>query len=50
MQDFEQLGLLGSSHVSTGRVPTKTGLRLFVDGILEINEMNESIQTQIKTL
>ena len=25
MQDFEQLGLLGSSHVSAGRVPTETG-------------------------
>jgi len=49
MQDFEQLGLLGSSHVSAGRVPTELGLRLFVDGILEINEMNENLQAQIES-
>ncbi|MGB3148293.1 MAG: heat-inducible transcriptional repressor HrcA [Paracoccaceae bacterium] len=35
MQDLEQLGLLGSPHVSAGRVPTQVGLRLFVDGLME---------------
>jgi heat-inducible transcriptional repressor len=36
MQDLEFLGLLGSPHISAGRIPTQLGLRLFVDGILEI--------------
>ncbi|MEM6914760.1 MAG: heat-inducible transcriptional repressor HrcA, partial [Pseudomonadota bacterium] len=36
MQDLEFMGLLGSPHVSAGRVPTQMGLRLFVDGILEV--------------
>ncbi len=36
MQDLEYLGLLDSPHVSAGRVPTQTGLRLFVDGLLEV--------------
>lgn len=36
MQDLEYLGLLGSPHVSAGRVPTQLGLRMFVDGILEV--------------
>jgi heat-inducible transcriptional repressor len=36
MQDLEYLGLLDSPHVSAGRVPTQLGLRLFVDGILEV--------------
>ncbi len=36
MQDLEHLGLLGSPHVSAGRVPTQMGLRLFVDGLLEV--------------
>ena len=48
MQDLEQLGLLGSPHTSAGRVPTETGLRLFVDGLLEINHMNNDVQAQIE--
>ncbi len=36
MQDLEFLGLLDSPHVSAGRVPTNLGLRLFVDGLLEV--------------
>ncbi|WP_071794982.1 heat-inducible transcriptional repressor HrcA [Natronohydrobacter thiooxidans] len=36
MQDLEYLGLLGSPHVSAGRVPTQAGLRLFVDSLLEV--------------
>ena len=41
MQDLEQLGFLGSPHASAGRIPTQLGLRLFVDGLLEINDMND---------
>lgn len=36
MQDLEYLGLLDSPHVSAGRIPTNLGLRLFVDGLLEV--------------
>ena len=36
MQDLEMMGLLDSPHVSAGRVPTQLGLRLFVDGLLEV--------------
>ncbi len=36
MQDLEFLGLLDSPHVSAGRIPTQLGLRMFVDGLLEI--------------
>lgn len=39
MQDLEYLGLLGSPHISAGRVPTEMGLRLFVDGLLEIGDL-----------
>jgi heat-inducible transcriptional repressor len=39
MQDLEFLGLLGSPHVSAGRVPTQRGLRMFVDGLLEVGEL-----------
>ena len=39
MQDLEYLGLLGSPHVSAGRVPTQLGLRMFVDGLLEVGDL-----------
>jgi len=39
MQDLEYLGLLGSPHVSAGRIPTQKGLRMFVDGFLEVDDM-----------
>jgi heat-inducible transcriptional repressor len=35
MQELEELGLLTHPHTSAGRVPTETGLRLFVDGIMQ---------------
>ncbi|KIC18227.1 MULTISPECIES: heat-inducible transcriptional repressor HrcA [unclassified Leisingera] len=40
MQDLEYLGLLDSPHVSAGRVPTQMGLRMFVDGLLEVGDLN----------
>ena len=40
MQDLEFLGLLNSPHVSAGRVPTQMGLRMFVDGLLEVGDLN----------
>ena len=36
MNDLEYLGLLGSPHISAGRIPTQLGLRLFVDSLLEV--------------
>ncbi len=39
MQDLEFLGLLDSPHVSAGRVPTQLGLRMFVDGLLEVEDL-----------
>ena len=41
MQDLEYLGLLDSPHISSGRVPTEMGLRMFVDGLLEVSTLDE---------
>ena len=38
MQDLEELGLLGHPHTSAGRMPTETGLRLFVDAMMQAAE------------
>jgi heat-inducible transcriptional repressor len=41
MQDLEYMGLLGSPHISAGRIPTQLGLRMFVDGMIEIGDPTE---------
>jgi heat-inducible transcriptional repressor len=35
MQDLEEVGLLAAPHTSAGRMPTESGLRLFVDGMMQ---------------
>ena len=40
MQDLTQMGLLDAPHISAGRIPTHAGLRLFVDGILEVGDLS----------
>src|SRR5881409_2552246 len=35
MQELEERGLLTHPHTSAGRIPTESGLRLFVDGIMQ---------------
>jgi len=47
MQDLEYLGLLGSPHVSSGRIPTQTGLRMFVDGLLEVATVTDADREKI---
>ncbi len=37
MQDLTLAGLLAAPHTSAGRIPTHAGLRLFVDGLREID-------------
>ena len=40
MSDLTELGLLASPHISAGRLPTQSGLRVFVDGLLEVGRIN----------
>lgn len=47
MQDLELLGLLNSPHISAGRIPTQQGLRLFVDGLLEISDLGANDREMI---
>jgi heat-inducible transcriptional repressor len=41
MHDLTRLGLLSAPHTSAGRLPTHQGLRLFVDGLLEVGDLSE---------
>ena len=47
MQDLEYMGLLDSPHVSAGRIPTQQGLRMFVDGLLEVGELDQTERQKI---
>jgi heat-inducible transcriptional repressor len=41
MSDLEDAGLLYAPHTSAGRVPTDAGLRFFVNGLLEVGDLEE---------
>ncbi|MEM6971641.1 MAG: heat-inducible transcriptional repressor HrcA [Pseudomonadota bacterium] len=47
MQDLEFAGLLDSPHVSAGRVPSHLGLRLFVDAVLQVGDIDPAERAQI---
>ncbi len=47
MADLQEAGLLYAPHTSAGRLPTEAGLRLFVDGLLEIGGLTEEERTDI---
>jgi heat-inducible transcriptional repressor len=48
MADLEDAGLLFSPHTSAGRLPTEAGLRLFVDGILEVGNLSDEERKRIE--
>ncbi|HXQ14184.1 MAG TPA: heat-inducible transcriptional repressor HrcA [Caulobacteraceae bacterium] len=48
MQDLAELGLLDAPHISAGRMPTHVGLRLFVDGLLEVGDIAEDDRRSIE--
>jgi len=43
MSDLEELGLIRSPHTSAGRVPTQSGYRVFVDSLLRVKPVRDSI-------
>src|SRR5262245_61635330 len=49
MSDLESLGLIYAPHTSAGRLPTQTGLRLFVDGLLEVGDISGEERSQIES-
>ena len=49
MSDLEGLGLIYAPHTSAGRLPTQTGLRLFIDGLLEIGDISVEERSQIES-
>ena len=48
MADLQDLGLLYAPHTSAGRLPTEAGLRLFVNGLLEVGNISEEERESIE--
>ena len=48
MADLQDLGLLYAPHTSAGRLPTDAGLRLFVNGLLEVGNLSEDERESIE--
>jgi len=48
MADLEHMGLLASPHTSAGRLPTETGLRFFIDALLEVGDLTKDERQQIE--
>ncbi len=47
MARLEEMGLVESPHTSAGRVPTQAGYRLFIDSLLEVDNLAASAQQTI---
>ncbi|HUN52871.1 MAG TPA: heat-inducible transcriptional repressor HrcA [Candidatus Sulfotelmatobacter sp.] len=48
MADLEEAGLLFAPHTSAGRLPTEAGLRIFVDGLLELGSLTADERASIE--
>ena len=47
MSDLEEAGLIFAPHTSAGRLPTELGLRLFVDGLMEVGNLSRNERASI---
>ena len=48
MADLQDAGLLYAPHTSAGRLPTDAGLKLFVNGLLELGNISEAERESIE--
>ena len=49
MAELEELGLLYAPHTSAGRLPTENGLTVFVDGLLELDNLSAAERQKIES-
>lgn len=48
MADLEDMGLLSAPHTSAGRLPTERGLRLYIDGLMEVGALSPEERLRIE--
>ncbi|MEQ8387223.1 MAG: heat-inducible transcriptional repressor HrcA [Alphaproteobacteria bacterium] len=49
MAELQEAGLLYAPHTSAGRLPTERGLRLFVDGLMEVGSLGKEERASIES-
>ncbi len=49
MADLEDAGLLYAPHTSAGRMPTEMGIRLYIDGLMQMSEVSVEDRRKIET-
>lgn len=49
MVQLEQQGLIRSPHTSAGRIPTTSGIRLFIDKMLQLEPLSDKWQRELST-
>lgn len=49
LADLEKMGLLTAPHTSAARIPTESGLRMFVDGMMQVSEPTASERAAIES-
>ena len=49
MSNLETLGLLYQPHTSAGRMPTEKGIRFYLDAILDVHELSDEEQREIRS-
>jgi heat-inducible transcriptional repressor len=49
MSDLEDLGLLSQPYTSAGRIPTEKGLRFYIDSILNVHDLSDQEQQEIRS-
>ncbi len=48
MADLEEMGLLTHPHTSAGRIPTDLGYRIYVDEMMQVEELSAEVQQRIR--
>lgn len=50
LAELDEAGYLYQPHTSAGRLPTETGFRLFVDGLMQVSDLSGPEQAEIRSL
>ncbi len=50
MADLEDMGYISKTHISSGRIPTDKGYRLYLDKLLEIEKITKQEKFNIKNI
>src|ERR1700691_326688 len=48
LADLEELGYLRQPHTSAGRIPTDLAFRIFIDALMQLDELSHGDQTRIR--